>query len=113
MAPGGPAAPGPPSFSPTGAGGARAGLLDAIKGGATLRKAAPVAAAAPAGRSGLLADIKNRGFQLKKVEERKAEEKVGPAIVPTGAAASIAAVLARRSAIGGDDSSEDEADDWD
>lgn len=109
---GAPSAPpmAPPVASPMAAG----GLLDAIRGGATLRKAAPAPAAAPSGRSGLLGEIKNRGFQLRKVEERKEEEKAKPPIV-SGAAASIAAVLARRTAISGGDSDSDgdSDDDWD
>jgi hypothetical protein len=93
------------------------GLLDAIRGGAQLRKAAPAAPApASAGRGGLLSEIKGRNFALKKVEERKAEEATkAPPIAVTGAAASIAAVLARRSAIQGDESDDggDDDDDWD
>lgn len=96
-----------------GGGGGRGGLLDAIRGGAQLKKAGPAAPAAPVGgRSGLLGEIKNRSVALKKVEDRKAEEVAKPAMPVSGAAASIAAVLARRSAISGDDS-ESEDDEWD
>jgi hypothetical protein len=77
-----------------------------------LKKAGPAAPAAPVGgRSGLLGDIKNRSFALKKVEERQAAEVAKPAVAVSGAAASIAAVLARRSAISGDDSDSDN-DEW-
>lgn len=95
-------------------GGGRGGLLDAIRGGAQLRKATPTAAAPPSGRSGLLSEIQGRNFALKKVEERKQEEVSKPPAMISGAAASIAAVLARRSAISGDDSDSGESDDdWD
>ena len=106
----------PSPSSAAGGGGGRGDLLDAIRSGATLRKAVPAPAAPPTGRSALLSDIQNRGFQLRKAEERKQEDtkRAPPAIAPTGAAASIAAVLARRSAITGDDSDSDGDDDeWD
>jgi WH2 motif len=93
-------------------------MLDSIRAGGHLRKVDAVssqqaaAAASDAGRGGLLGEIKNRNFQLKAVDRTAAEEKK-PAVA-SGGLSSIMDVLARRTAIVGNDSdSDDNNDEWD
>ena len=58
-----------------------------------------------------MGEIKNRNFQLKAVDRALVEEKKPPA--PTGGLSSIMDVLARRTAIVGNDSESDDNDEWD
>ena len=93
-------------------------MLESIKAGGQLRKADPAAAAAAApdaGRGGLLGEIKNRGFQLKSVDKAVVEQRQRPAAAAAaaGGLSSIMDVLARRTAIVGNDSDSDDNDEWD
>ena len=86
-------------------------MLDSIKAGGQLRKVDAAAAAPDAGRGGLLGEIKNRSFQLKSVqavEQRQQKPAAG-----AGGLSSIMDVLARRTAIVGNDSDSDDNDEWD
>ena len=85
-------------------------MLESIKAGGQLRKADSAAAAPDAGRGGLLGEIKNRGFQLKAVDKLPVEQR-RPAAAQ-GGLSSIMDVLARRTAIVGNDSDSDENDEW-
>jgi len=69
----------------------------------------------PAGRSGLLAEIQNRNYKLRSVnQEQVAKEKEEAAINKGGGLNSIMAVLARRSAIAAEDSDDgNDKEDWD
>lgn len=117
-----PPPPPPPSFSAPSAGG-RDALLDSIKAGGRLRKVDPSASpsAAPStassdggggGRGGLLGEIKNRSFQLRSVDKAALVEEKKP-IPPSSGLSSIMDVLARRTAIVGNDSDSDDNDEWD
>ncbi len=87
-------------------------LLAAIRGGATLKKTTPVERPKPADpRSNMLAMLRGGGAKLKKVE--RPAEKPAAAKAPSGGG--VAAILARRIAIMGnnDDSDSDSDDDSD
>jgi len=89
------------------------GFLGQIQSGVQLRKAEPVTNKPSDVRGGLLGEIRNRNFQLKRVD--KEEEKAKAEAADKGGLSSIMAVLARRQAIASesDDEEEGEGGDWD
>jgi hypothetical protein len=88
-------------------------MLESIKAGGQLRKVDGAAAAPEPSRGGLLGEIKNRNFQLKAVDRQVVEQRQQKPAAGAGGLSSIMDVLARRTAIVGNDSDSDDNDEWD
>lgn len=88
------------------------GFLAEIQAGANLRRVEPTAKVERRGsaRGGLLDEIRNRNYRLKKVEVQQTK-----AAAPAAASglASIMDILSRRAAIEGSDDEESDDDNWD
>lgn len=92
---------------------AATGFLAEIQAGANLRRVEPTAKVERRGsaRGGLLDEIRNRNYRLKKVEVQQAKP-AATAAAP-GGLASIMDILSRRAAIEGSDDEESDDGDWD